>query len=260
MMRSLRRTGSFGPTIGAALLALSSAFAYAELDSLPQGAAEPSIETAENCACQGRQDHFLDRVRACAGCSMASGSNSTNLSVEQLMKYPPCAFRVLTDASNYSGRTAVLWTSVLVIFVAILMEQAISGFRGGLPLAFVLSGVALFSAIFVLKSQLEEGILPYLVLVFLAASFGGALAHWIVYIRDLLPVAALGLGLFGLFYLLNDQNPLPEPVAWVAGASGGVWLYFWRRRRAKSSTARPRSNGTQVEITPTPENRSSKTQ
>ena len=232
--------GRFGFLLGAVLL-FPTVFAYPERSLLP------STETA---ACAGEGD-FLDRVETCARCK----DDSKDLSLEQLMKYPLCAFRVLTDECNYSNQTAVLWAPMLVVFVAILMEQSISGFRGALPLAFVLSGVALFSAIFAMKGQLGSSIPLYLVLLCLAALFGGAAAHWIVYVRDLLPVAALGLGLFGLFYFLRPEGlqeatPLPESVAWAAGALGGVWLHLRRRRTAKSPDARQGSDGTRIEKTP----------
>lgn len=241
------QTRQLRSAIGVALLALSSVLAYAQIYAPPQGSAA-TVETVANCANQG---NFLDRIVACAVCNVASEGNSHDLSVGELMRLPPCVFRVLTDACNYNGATAGLWVPVLVVFAAIVMEQAISGFRGGLPLAFVLSGITLFVTIVVLKGELKADIRPYLVLAFFAASFGGALAHWIVYIRDLLPMVALGLGLLGLSYLPNIQTPLPEPVAWAAGALGGVWLYFWRRRtksRAasdgiKSKTNAPPGNG-----------------
>ena len=241
------QTPQLWSAIGVALLALSSVLAYAQIYAPPQGSAA-TVETTANCANEGNP---LDRIVACAVCTLASEGSSPNLSVGELMRLPPCVFRVLTDACNYNGATAVLWVPVLVVFAAIVMEQAISGFRGGTLLAFVLSGITLFATIVVLKGGLKADVITYLVLAFFAASFGGALAHWIVYIRDLLPVAALGLGLLGLSYLPSIQTPLPEPVAWATGALGGVWLYFWRRRTksrvssdgTKSKTNTPPGNG-----------------
>ena len=221
-----KQTRQFGSAIGIALLALSSVLAYAELCAPPQGSAA-GVESA--APAKVVKANFLDRVTTCFG--FGSGGDSGNLLVK-LMESPSCVFGVLTDAGNYTTATAVLSVPVLAILVAIFMRQALSGFRGGVLLAFVLSVVALFSAILVLRGHLETGIGLYLLLVFLAASFGGAVAHWIVYTLDLLPVAMLGLVLLGLFYFLNDQLAV-----WVAGALagvvGGVWFYF-RRRRAKS--------------------------
>ena len=240
--------------IGAALLALSSVIAYGELSSpaLALESAEMRTGAAVDCAGPSRRDEFWDGVSACADCTVASDGNSMALSV-QLTKYPRCVFRALTDACNYGDLTSVYWVPVLVVFVAILMEQSISGFRGGLRLALLLSFVALFAATFGLTAQLGGGdSLAYVVLVCLAASFGGALAHWIVYVRDLLPVVLLGLGLFGLFYLLGKHGgaqtvgPLLDVIVWAVGALGGVWLYFWRRRPIRPLAVRPPSDGTQI--------------
>ncbi len=194
---------------------------------------ETGTGTAGNCADQGPQDKPLGtldelaaRFNACVRCGSPSISEGgTVLSVETLVKYPPCVLRVLAGL-----------TPVLVVFVAILMEQSISGFRRGLRLALALSCLSLFGAIFGLSQVGQSQSIVYLALVFLAALFGGAMAHWLVYIRDLLPVVGLGFGLFALLHFakLSDHE---EPVAWVAGTLGGVWLFWWRNR-SKSSNAR----------------------
>lgn len=217
-----QQTRRFGSAIGIALLALSSVLAYAELYAPPQGSA------AEAESAPLTEADFLESIADCFG---FGGRGDSGDPLVDLMDSPRRVFSVLTDARNYKTAT-VLSVPVLAVLVAIFMRQALSGFRGALLLAFVLSVVALFSAILFLRGQPEAGIGLYLLLVFLAASFGGAVARWIVYMLDLLPVAMLGLVLLGLSYLLDDQPAdRMTGVACVVVGVGGV--YFWRRR-AKS--------------------------
>lgn len=226
--------------LGGAALLLLSVLAYAESPPPASVAAGTGIVNDTGQGSRSEPSDFDACLESCA-LDGANKDRSTIQSLARLMRYPSCGFRALTAPCSVGDSNWIL-IPVLVVFVAALIAQSISGFlRDGLLLAFVLFILSLLGTIFSLR-QLGEGEPSFFpLLVFLAALVGGAMAYWIVYLRDLLPVVALGFGLLGLFQF-EDLKEYRGLLSLAACTLGGGWLFCWRNR-PKRTNGRRKSDG-----------------
>lgn len=176
-----------------------------------------------------------------------SGPTSFGTAVEErcnsettfgLFRYPSCIVSVVLDPRLETSWSVSL--TILGIFFAILVRQAVQGYVEGPLVAFVLFVLVLIGTIVVGsdgEARRDTGWRPlddwYVLHVLFSALAAGVLSFWTRYAWDLLPVVVVA-GIVAAIVLREDVLPTPvlELPSIAVGAIGGAWL-FWRSARRK---------------------------
>lgn len=173
------------------------------------------------------------------------GHNWTSLS---FLAYPSSIVSNLLDTRSLQDSDAPVGIAIFVIIFAVLIRQAITGYREGWRLSFALFLIGFFAAVtgyckiseVFQTMKLDFPIFVFVMVVFVCALFAGVLSFWTKYLLDLLAVVLLAVLLVGLIYLGDINNSLlRDSLGVVTGVVGGVWLYWWRdvrkdRKKRKS--------------------------
>ena len=168
------------------------------------------------------------------GTAVEERCNSESFGV---FRYPSCIVSVVLDP-RLDANWPVSMT-ILGVFFAILVRQAVQGYVEGPLVAFVLFVIVLIGTIVVGSdgdAGRDTGSRPlddwYVLHVFFSALAAGVLSFWTRYAWDLLPVAVVAC--IGAIVVRAGVLPFPilELPSIVVGAAGGAWL-FWRRAEKK---------------------------
>ena len=156
-----------------------------------------------------------------------------------VFRYPSCIVSVVLDPRLETSWPVAM--TILGVFFAILVRQAVQGYAEGPLVAFVLFVIVLIGTI-VVGSDGDAGRDTgsrslddwYVLHVFFSALAAGVLSFWTRYAWDLLPVAVLA----GVGAVVVRAGVLPSPFSELpfiaVGAAGGAWL-FWRSARRKGA-------------------------
>lgn len=200
------------------------------------------------------EGRFKKLLRHCDGrCFAASDSqpaqNWTGLS---FFACPSCIASNLLDSCNFQDSSAPVGIAIFVIVFAVLMRQAIMGYREGWRLSFALFLIGFFAAVtgyFKISETFPDvkpdlPIFGFVMVVFASALFAGVLSFWTKYLLDLLAVVLLAVLLVG-FTSLGDINNslLRDSLGVVTGVAGGVWLHWWRDVRKDGKKRQSEDDG-----------------
>ena len=208
-------------------------------ERIPDGQAEPSAPVdgpglAEQTGSVDEDKCLLQELLAnCRSCSETGANEAADLM--NMAHIPGCFMRQILDPCGGAGWLgASVGLAIFVVLVAVLMRQAIIGYREW-RLSFACFLIVFLAGSFGFWGGFSLG--GFVGLVFASAFLAGMLSFWLKYMLDLLAVVVAALVVAGLVQFGDPMAPWHVPLAGAVGLASGVWLHWWRDHRKKKQPA-----------------------